>query len=204
MAVRPYPSARAILTCAALAAVIGVPVVLSAMSPLLVWRGPVYTAACFAGIAALCIALVQSLLIGGYLPGLSPYRARRVHLWTGSALVAVMVLHVGGLWVTSPPDMIDALLFASPTLFSPWGVIGDVGAVRRRHDGWRCAAVWDGPLRMWRAVHKGLAAIIVAGGSAHGFLIEGIMEPVSKGVLCALTLVAAGTVIAGWRARPRL
>lgn len=34
-----------------------------------------------------------------------------------------MILHVVGLWVTSPPDVIDALLFWSPTPFSFCGVV---------------------------------------------------------------------------------
>ena len=67
--------------------------------------------------------LVQPLLIGGYLPGLSGRIGRRAHHWIGGALVVAVVIHVGGLWITSPPDMIDALLFASPTPFSPFGVI---------------------------------------------------------------------------------
>jgi hypothetical protein len=53
-------------------------------------------------------------------PGL---RTRRTHRWIGGALVVVVVIHVAGLWFTSPPDMIDALLFTSPTPFSPFGVI---------------------------------------------------------------------------------
>jgi hypothetical protein len=38
-------------------------------------------------------------------------------------LVVAVVVHVGGLWITSPPDMIDALLLTSPTPFSAFGVI---------------------------------------------------------------------------------
>lgn len=111
------------LIWAALAAAICVPVALAGLSPLLEWRGPVYILAGFAGIVALSLVLVQPLLIAGYLPGLAAYRGRRVHHWIGGALVAAVLVHVGGLWITSPPDMIDALLFESPTPFSPFGVI---------------------------------------------------------------------------------
>ena len=115
--------AKVTLIWVALAAAICVPIAAAALSPLLAWRGPVYILAGFAGIIALGLVLVQPLLIGGYLPGLSAYRGRRAHHWIGGALVVAVVVHVGGLWITSPPDMIDALLFSSPTPFSPWGVI---------------------------------------------------------------------------------
>src|SRR5262245_58063915 len=114
--------ARATLIWAALAGALCVPIAAAAVSPLLAWRGPVYILAGFAGIIALGLLLVQPMLIGGYLPGLT-YRGRRVHHWIGGALVVAVVIHVGGLWITSSPDMIDALLFVSPTPFSPFGVI---------------------------------------------------------------------------------
>src|SRR3954453_21209849 len=111
--------AKATLIWAALAAAICVPLALAAASPLLEWRGPVYIIAGFAGIIALGLVLVQPLLIGGYLPGLSGFRGGRTHYWIGGALVVAVVIHVVGLWISSPPDMIDALTFTSPTPFSP-------------------------------------------------------------------------------------
>ena len=196
--------ARAALIWAALAAAIGVPIVAAAASPLLEWRGPVYILAGFAGIVGLGILLVQPLLIGGYLPGLSGRIGRRAHRWIGGALVLAVVIHVGGLWITSPPDMLDALLFRSPTPFSPFGVIAmwaifavALLAALRRRLGLR--------LRTWRIVHMCLAIVIVAGTVVHGLLIEGAMETVTKAVLCALVLGAAITVITNvmlWRKRP--
>ena len=115
--------ARAILIWAALAAALCVPIAAAAASPLHQWRNAIYIAAGFAGIVALGLMLVQPLLIGGYLPGPSPHRRRRAHQWIGGALVMAVVIHVGGLLITSPPDAIDALLFVSPTPFSAWGVI---------------------------------------------------------------------------------
>src|SRR5262245_47391493 len=106
--------AKATLIWAALAAAICVPIAAAASSPLLAWRGPLYILAGFTGIIALGLTLVQPLLIAGYLPGLSAYRGRRVHHWTGGALVVAVVIHVVGLWITRPPDMIDARLSASP------------------------------------------------------------------------------------------
>jgi hypothetical protein len=190
------------LIWAALVTAICVPIAAAAASPLLEWRGPVYILAGFAGIVALGLLLVQPLLIGGYLPGPSAYRARRTHHWIGGALVVAVVVHVGGLWITSPPDMMDALLFTSPTPFSPFGVIAMwaifavalLAAFRRRLG-----------LRSWRIVHMSLAVVIVVGTVLHGMLIEGAMEIVSKAALCVLVLAAAIKVMADlWVRRKRM
>jgi MFS family permease len=190
--------ARAALIWAALAAAVLVPIALAGTSELLAYRGAVYIIAGFAGIVALGLVLVQPLLIGGYLPGLAGYRGRRVHYWIGGALVVAVVVHVGGLWITSPPDMIDALLFTSPTPFSPFGVIAMwaifavalLAALRRR--------LGLAP-RTWRLAHMVLAVVIVAGSVVHGLLIEGTMETMSKAALCALVLLAAVKVMADRR-----
>lgn len=173
----------------ALALAICVPITAAAGSEQLAWRGPVYILAGFAGIIALGLVLVQPLLIGGYLPGLSAYRGRRAHHWIGGTLALAIVIHVAGLWITSPPDMIDALLFSSPTPFSPFGVTAmwaiftvALLALLRRRLGLR--------LRTWRIVHVPLAVVIVVGSVVHCLLIEGTMEIVSKVALCALVLAA--------------
>ena len=113
-------------------------------------------------------------------------------------LVVAVVIHVGGLWITSPPDVIDALLFASPTPFSVWGVIAMwaifavalLAALRRR-------------LRLrprtWRIGHSFLAVVIVVGSVVHGILIEGTMETISKAALCGLVLAATMKVMADLR-----
>ena len=157
----------------------------------------------FAGIIALGLVLVQPLLIGGYLPGLQTYRGRRAHYWIGGALVVTVVIHVGGLWITSPPDMIDALLFVSPTPFSPFGVIAMwaifavalLAALRRR--------LGLGPQK-WRIAHMSLAVVIVVGSVVHGMLVEGTMETMSKAALCALVLAATVKVMADLRVWRRL
>ena len=188
------------LIWAVLATVLGVPIVLAAFSPQLEWRDPIYITAGFAGIFTLGLLLVQPALIAGFLPGLSAYRARRVHHWIGGAVVLLIIVHVAGLWITSPPDMIDALTFTSPTPFSPFGVIAmwaifavAVLAFFRRRLG----------LRTWRIVHMSLAAVIVIGSAAHAMLIEGTMETMSKAALCALVLAAAVKVMAEVWARQK-
>ena len=196
MRISGWRSAQLALIWVALAGAICIPIAAAAASPLLAWRGPVYILAGFAGIIALGLMLVQPLLIAGYLPGLSGRLGRRAHHWIGGALVAVVVIHVAGLWLTSPPDMIDALLFASPTPFSPFGVIAmwAIFAVA-------LLAVFRRRLRprTWRIAHTLLAIVIVVGGVVHALLIEGAMETVSKLALCALVLAAAIKVIADLR-----
>lgn len=194
--------ARAVLLWALLAAVIAVPIAAAGMSELLAWRDPIYIGAGFAGIMGLGLLLVQPLLIGGSLPELSPRRARLVHRWTGGVLVVAVIIHVAGLWITSPPDVIDALLFRSPTPFSAWGVIAmwtifavAVLATLRRRLGLRPTT--------WRITHSIMAVVIVAGTVIHALLIEGTMEIVSKGALCALVGVATLKVMTDLLRRSR-
>lgn len=180
---------RAILIWAALALVIAVPLALSGVSPLLAWRQPIYIIGGFAGIIALALMLVQPLAVGGYLPGFRGIGGRRLHLWVGVLLVLAVVVHVGALWITSPPDMIDALTFTSPTPFSAWGVVAmwavfasAILAGLRRRIG----------LRRWRRAHTALALLVVPGSIVHALLITGTMEIWSKTLLCLL--VGAATL----------
>lgn len=180
---------RAILIWTAVLAAIAVPLAAAAASPQLAWRDPIYIAAGFAGVVALGLLLLQPMLIGGYLPGLSPHQRRRAHRWVGGLLLASVVAHVGGLWITSPPDVVDALLFVSPTPFSIWGVIAMWAifatvllVLLRRRLGLRP--------RTWRIGHTFLGLVIVAGTVIHGLLIEGTMETVSKVALSVFALAA--------------
>ncbi|MGL5734610.1 MAG: ferric reductase, partial [Beijerinckiaceae bacterium] len=128
-------------------------------------------------------------LAGGYLPGLRLRAGRRIHVWAGVALVLAVATHVAGLWITSAPDVIDALLLRSPTPFSLWGVMAmwavfaaaSLAALRR-------------PLRitppLWRVGHSVLVLVVAAGSIVHALLVEGIMGTASKAVLCALVIAA--------------
>lgn len=186
---------RATLVWAVVAAVVVVPVAAAALSPLLAWRQPVYIAAGFAGVVGMVLLLLQPLLVAGDLPGVRAIRGRRVHRWTGTALVLSVVLHVAGLWITSPPDVVDALLFRSPTPFSAWGVVAmwalfatAVLALSRR----RLRLRW----RVWRIAHTALAVVIVVGSVVHALLIQGTMETFSKAMLCAVVAAATIRVVA--------
>ncbi|SMC99032.1 ferric reductase-like transmembrane domain-containing protein [Primorskyibacter flagellatus] len=175
---------RRALLWAALALAIAAALVAAAQSPLLQWREPVYIIAGFSGIVGLALLLVQPLLVTGLLSG-GP--ARRVHIWTGAGLVLAVVVHVAGLWITSPPDVVDVLLFRSPTPFSIWGAVAmwalfatAILAAARKRLG----------LRIWRLGHSAAAIVIVTGTVVHAWLIQGTMEYVTKGALCLLVLGA--------------
>jgi hypothetical protein len=185
--------ARALLIWAVLALAIVAPLGLAATSEYLAYRDATYIAAGFAGIVALCVALVQPLLARGWLPGLHLLPGRRAHRAIGVFLVVAVIVHVAGLWFTSPPDIEDALLLRAPTPFSVWGVAAMwalfaaalLVVFRRRMS----------PLA-WRVVHTSLVSVVVLGGIIHAMLIEGTMEPVSKGLLCALAIVATAAAVA--------
>lgn len=186
--------ARSILIWAAVAALVLVPLAYAAASPLLQWRQPVYIGAGFAGVIAMALLLFQPLLAAGRLPGLSGLAGRRVHRWVGAALVLAVVLHVAGLWITSPPDVVDALLFRSPTPFSAFGVTAMWAVFAAA-----LLAAWRTRLKLrprsFRRAHTGLALVVVFGSIIHAVLIEGTMETVTKVLLCAAVLAATVKVV---------
>lgn len=181
--------ARSLLIWSALVVAICVPIIAAALSPLLAWRDPIYIAAGLSGVIAMALLLLQPLLAGGYLPVLSAQKSQRFHRWIGCILVLAVLTHVAALWITSPPDVVDALLFVSPTPFSAWGVVAMwtifIAAL---------LAIFRKSLRLrprvWRLLHTVLAAITVGGTVVHALLIEGTMETLSKGVLCVLVVIA--------------
>lgn len=165
----------------------GAPVMAAAMSPLLQWRDPIYIVAGLAGVVGMALMLVQPLLVIGALPGLSLSASRRLHRYGGFVLVLVVALHVIGLWITSPPDVIDILLLRSPTPFAIWGLLA-MWAIFG-------AGVWAVlrsrlPLRIWRWGHSGLVLLAVVGTVVHAVQITGTMEPVTKAVLSIALLRA--------------
>jgi hypothetical protein len=185
---------RSVLIWSVLAVALVLPLVAAAASPLLAWRDPIYIAAGLAGVVAFGMLLLQALLAGGYLPGLRMRVARRLHAWVGAGLVFAVMVHVAALWLTSPPDVIDALLFSSPTPFSVWGVMAMWAVFATA-----TLAALRGRLRLrllvWRLCHVMLAVVIVAGSVAHAMLIDGTMEIVSKSALSVLIVAAATKLV---------
>jgi len=180
---------RGLLIGCLLALAAFVPIGAALLSPLLAWRDPIYIAAGLAGVVALSLLLIQPLLAANALPMISVRTARRLHRWVGCVLLVCLTIHVVGLWITSPPDVIDALTFNSPTPFSVWGVIAmwallaaALLAMLRAHFRTR--------QRVWKTLHKTLAAIVVLSTAMHAMKIDGTMEIVSKSVICGLVLIA--------------
>ncbi|MEP3297925.1 MAG: ferric reductase-like transmembrane domain-containing protein [Pseudoruegeria sp.] len=192
MASTPSGKWRSTLIWGSLLAAILVPLGVAALSPLLAWRAPIYIVAGFAGVLAMAVLLVQPLLIGGYLPDLSPRQRRQLHQWTGAVLVVLVVAHVLGLWVTSPPDVIDALLVRSPTPFSIWGVMAMWGV-------FMTAALFGVKWRLqpylWRVIHTVLVTVIVVASVVHALMIDGTMGSITKVALCAMVLAGMAKVI---------
>lgn len=183
---------RASLIWVALGIAITGPIAFAAASPLLAWRDAIYIAAGFAGIMGFGLMLAQPLLVAGLLPGLQGAPGRQAHRWIGVGVLCLVILHVGGLWATSPPDVIDALLLRSPTPFSVWGVIAMWALLATA-----ILALLRRKLRprIWRRLHAGLAVVIAGGTAVHALLIEGAMEPVTKALFCGLVLITLGAVL---------
>jgi len=186
----------------ALGALMAVPVVLAGLSPLLAYRDAPYIAAGLGGALALSMLLVQPLLGLRALPGLAPAQARMAHRAIGLLLSAAVTVHIGGLYLTSPPDTLDALLLVSPTPFSVYGVMATVALlltatlVLLR----RCM-----PLTAWRGIHAVLGLTVITGSIVHALLIEGTMDTLSKITLCtAIGVVALYAVAYGRLIAPRI
>lgn len=175
-----------------------IPIAIASTSPFLAWRSPVYIAGCFAGIFALAIVFLQPILAMNMLPGLHPRKARRVHKILGQGLFISVIAHVGLLWITSPPDIIDALLFRSPTPFAPFGVLAMWAVFLSAI----CIAFRKRLRRHASTIHITLALIIVSGTIIHAVLIQGLMGQISKTILCAMAAVAMGWVVYKQLKRP--
>jgi hypothetical protein len=166
-----------------------IPVIFATTSPYLAYRGPIYILAGFAGIIAMSLLLLQPLL------SLPPRRiiavpaARRWHRIVGTSIIVLVLVHVGGLYVVSPPDTLDALMLRAPTLFSLFGVAAFWGcvltaslAITRRKL----------PLRPthWKRLHQTIASAVAIATVIHAVQIEGAMEPITKAGLGGAIILA--------------
>lgn len=178
-----------VLVWVILAVMLFVPLLVAALNPLQASRNAAYIVASLAGVFALGLMLVQPLLAAGYLPGLALVKMRRWHRIVGGGLVVAVMLHIGGLYLTSPPDTLDALFLVSPTPFSIYGVTAMwalvftalLVALKKR---------LGIKLSLWRIAHNVLAVIAVISTIVHALMIEGTMGQISKIILC----VAVGAV----------
>lgn len=168
------------------------PIIIASMSPLLEWRSAIYTLAGISGVIGLSLLFLQPILAADFLPGLSPLEGRLLHRLSGSALALSVFIHVVGLWITSPPDVIDALLFVSATPFSIWGVVAMWSVFITA-----CLVLVRAKLRAstWSLSHQCLAVVTVVGSVVHALMIEGTMGIMSKSILCALIVLVAATLL---------
>ena len=177
---------------------LGAPIAIAAASPLQAWRDAAYVSGAMAGVIALSLLALQPLLAGAYLPGLARARAQWAHRRMGAALVLCVAAHIGGLYLSSPMDVMDALLLVSPTPFSIYGVAATVAVLAigllvllRRVLRVRPA--------LWRLVHNMLALIVVGATVVHAIMIDGAMSVASKWLIAGLALVATLAVTAHLR-----
>lgn len=179
-------------------------VIVAALNPLQESRSIEYVIGGLSGVVALALLLLQPLLAIAFLPHGSVIQQRRWHRWIGTAIVITVALHISGLYLASPQDMIDAMLLVAPTPFSVYGVVGlwtlvltaTLVAFRKR-------------LRLnistWNIIHNSLAVIVVITSVVHALMIEGAMGYVSKLILCICLIGATTIVVAQLRIiRPRL
>lgn len=146
-----------------------------------------------AGVVAFCVLLLQPLLAAGYLVYSRITDSRRWHRRLGTCLVLLVALHVGGLYVTSPDDMRDALLLVAPTPFSLYGVIGLwaliltalLVTIRKR------LSIADSS---WKIIHNVLAVLVVVSSVIHALMIDGAMSSLSKLMLSVFLIIATGIV----------
>lgn len=176
------------------ALVIFVPILVATQSSLLEWRQPIYVAAGFAGIIALALMLLQTLLVSGQL--LVGSKQRYAHAIVGGSIVSLIVVHIGGLWYVSPPDVVDVLLFRSPTPFGLWGMIATLAVIASSG-----LAIFRTRISLtrFRALHGASAVLVVLTTIAHTILIEGAMGQNTKVALCIMVVGALFWTL--WRRR---
>ena len=117
-----------------------------------------------------------------------------LHIVLGAVILVGVVWHVAGLWLTSPPDVVDALLLRSPTPFSIYGVVALWALMLAA-----CAMALQRKMHATRAraLHTMLVALAAGGTVAHVVLIDGTLGTVSKIALSLALLLALGTGL--WR-----
>lgn len=168
------------------------PIIAAAASPLQRGRELLWVIGGMAGVVAMSLLFVQPLLTAAAPHLLAARTGIRWHRAGGLAIVVLVALHIGALYVYSPDDITDALMLVAPTRFSLYGVIGmwcliltAVLAATRR--------VLRLDYRLWRILHSVLAVAIVSASAIHAIQIEGAMEDYSKLAIC-LAALAATTV----------
>ncbi|KPH81976.1 ferric reductase-like transmembrane domain-containing protein [Bosea vaviloviae] len=170
------------------AAIACVPVLAAAASPLQRGRELLWIIGGMAGVLALSLLFLQPLLMAATPPLMQVRAGVTWHRRGGIAIVAMVAVHIGALYLYSPEDITDALLLVAPTPFSLYGVISlwclvltaALAATRR---------VLKIGYRPWRILHSVLAVAVVGASAIHAIQIEGAMEEYSKLAICIAALL---------------
>lgn len=179
----------------AFAALVLLPTVLAALSPLQGGRTAVWVLGTLAGVLALSLVVVQVLLPTGWLNALVGQHLGW-HRILGISITGLVLAHIIGLYLYSPDDIGDALILAAPTysrlgVLSFWCLLLSVMLAFARHK-----------LRLadadWRTLHSALAAAIVGTAVAHTLLLQGTLDGFAEGLLCGSATVAVSMAIVHW------
>lgn len=184
---------RTLALGAATAVVVAVPLALALTDRHLARASVALVVATATGTLAASALAIQPLLA----------RRRRItrHQILGSVVLALVLAHVGALFVESPEDAWFALspdgptrarmaLFATIALFA----VVALGALRTR------LPIGAGT---WRLLHAYLAVVVIALGIGHAVLTDGALDDVGTGVLLVLAAIGLLGVAAAHVTRTR-
>ena len=173
-----------------------VPVVVALAHPHLADAPPARLVATATGVLALGLLVVTVVL-----PGLRqrPVKAAgaglmRLHRAVALAVVALVLAHIGALFVYSPSDTLWAISPTAPT-YSRLGVVATLclALTVALALGWRRLGLGRPE---WRALHLSLAVAILITAFAHGFMVQGALDgPLGTLLLYAGAAVAGASVV---------
>ena len=156
-----------------------------------------------AGTLAVSALVLQPLLVARLRPSAGPLAGRQVrgHRLLGTVILALVLLHVGALFVLEVDDTLFALSPDGPTrarmaliaTIALFGVVA-LGAARGR------VRLSDST---WRVLHAYLGALVIVLGVGHAVLTDGALDGAGTPVLVGLGLLALAAI--GWAhaTRPR-
>ena len=182
------------LVSGVVAALLLVPVVVALAHPHLADAPASRLVATATGVLALGLLVVTVVL-----PGLRQRLVRaaglmRLHRAIALAAVALVLAHIGALFVYSPSDTLWAISPSAPT-YSRLGVVATLclALTVALAMGWRRLGLGR---PQWRALHLSLAVAIVVTAFAHAVMIQGALDgPLGTLLLYAGMAVAGASVL---------
>lgn len=187
---KPRGASRLVLGI--VAALLLVPVVVALASPHLAGAPPMLLVATSTGVLALGLLVVEVILPGRpqWLVRAAGVGLLRLHRAIALAVVGLVLLHVGALFVYSPSDTLFALAPTAPT-HSRLGAVAlfCLALTVALALGWRRLGLGRPE---WRALHLSLAVAILITAFAHAVMVYGALD----GPLGTL-LIYAGAAVAG-------